>query len=67
MRVEDKLDYRQYYELIDRLHVVMSHINDNIIQHPVCKIENQITTDIEKAMELLISASIIAQERLAEK
>ena len=42
MSVKDKLDQFHYHEMLDRLHVLMSTLDDHILQHPVCKLEKEI-------------------------
>lgn len=56
MSVKDKLDQFHYHEALDRLHVVMSTINDHILQHPVCKLEKKVGNKVDKALILLFEA-----------
>jgi hypothetical protein len=56
MSVKDKLDKFHYHEMLDRLHVVMSTIDDHILQHPVCKLEKDICTKVDEAVTLLYQA-----------
>ena len=37
-----KLDKYHYHEMLDRLHVVISMIDDHLQQHPVAKVELEI-------------------------
>ena len=53
---KDKLDKFHYHEMLDRLHVVMSTIDDHILQHPVCKLEKDICTKVDDALTLLFQA-----------
>jgi hypothetical protein len=48
-----ELDDYHYHELLDRLHVIMSTIDDHLIQHPVCKIETNIKDHITNAVDHL--------------
>ena len=43
-----ELDKFHYHEMLDRLHVVMSMIDDHLQQHPVAKIETKIKDLIRK-------------------
>ena len=51
-----QLDDYHYHELLDRLHVIMSTIDDHLIQHPVCKIETNIKDHITNAVDQLVMA-----------
>jgi hypothetical protein len=51
MDLQDKLNSGHYLELMDRLHVVMCNINDHCIQHPVAKLNKNISTSLNKALE----------------
>ena len=54
--LEDLLNDSHYREITDRLHVIMSTINEHIIQHPVSKINKKIYKKVEKAQNLLWEA-----------
>lgn len=54
--LEDLLNNGHYHEITDRLHVIMSTINEHIIQHPVSKINKKIYKKVEKAQNLLWEA-----------
>jgi hypothetical protein len=56
MSAKDKLDQFHYHEMLDRLHVLMSTLDDHIIQHPVCKLEKGIGKNVEEALSLLWQA-----------
>lgn len=56
MSVKDKLDKFHYHEMLDRLHIIMSTIDDHILQHPVCKLEKEVSTKVDKALTLLFQA-----------
>lgn len=51
-----QLDDYHYHELLDRLYVIMSTIDDHLIQHPVCKIETNIKDHITNAVDQLVMA-----------
>ena len=56
MSVKDKLDQFHYHEMMDRLHITMSNVNDHLLQHPVCKLEKDITSKVDEALTLLFQA-----------
>ena len=51
-----ELDKFHYHEMLDRLHVVMSMIDDHLHQHPVAKIETKIKDLISEAQDKLWEA-----------
>ena len=53
MSKKPKLDKFHYHEMLDRLHVTMSMIDDHLQQHPVAKIETDIKDLIAKAQDKL--------------
>lgn len=62
-----KLNSGHYLEIVDRIHVASSLINDHIIQHPTCKIEKEISKEIDKALDHLHNAYQIAGKLMFEK
>jgi Fe2+ transport system protein B len=62
-----KLNSGHYLEIVDRLHVMASNINDNLLQHPACKIEKEISKEIDKALTHLYEAYQIAGKIMFEK
>jgi len=55
-----------YHEMTDRLHVVSCIVNDHLIQHPVNKLDKEVSQPIEKALELLYEAYQISGKKLFE-
>tara|TARA_B100000768_G_scaffold37006_1_gene35674 strand:- start:2554 stop:2766 length:213 start_codon:yes stop_codon:yes gene_type:complete len=53
----------QYHEILDRLKVVMTMIDTNIIQHPVAKIETDIKDQVCLAYDHLYKAYLISSEK----
>ena len=51
-----KLDQFYWHEALDRTHVILSNIDDHLIQHPVLKLNPDIRRLIEKASENLSEA-----------
>jgi len=51
-----ELDDYHYHEVIDRLHVVMSTIDDHLIQHPVLKLESDAKDLVVAAVDKLWEA-----------
>jgi len=50
---EIELDSFHYHEMLDRLYVVTSTINDQLLQHPVTFNHKRLYNKIEKALKLL--------------
>jgi hypothetical protein len=55
-----KLNDGHYLEITDRLHVVSSIIDTHLLQHPVCKLEREVTEKVDAALTLLFEAYQIA-------
>ena len=55
-----KLNDGHYLEITDRLHVVSSIIDTHLLQHPVCKLEREVTEKVDAALSLLYEAYQIA-------
>jgi hypothetical protein len=62
-----KLNNGHYLEIVDRIHVITCNMNDHLLQHPVCKIEKQISKEIDKALDHLHNAYQIAGTLMFEK
>lgn len=56
----DLLDEVKYHEITDRLLITCENISNHLIQHPVCKLDKDVSVNIEKALELLFKAYQIA-------
>lgn len=54
--LKDKLNPGHYLELMDRLHVVMSTVDDHLIQHPLAKAEREIRNKLYTAVDALYDA-----------
>ena len=66
--LKDLLDEFHYHEATDRLHIVMSTIDDHLIQHPVCKLYKEISNRIEQAQSLLFEAyQMVGQKNIEKK
>ncbi len=50
--MEDKVEINEghYLELLDRLHIVMSNLNDHCLEHPVSQADEEIRFKIEYAI-----------------
>lgn len=62
-----KLNNGHYLEIVDRLHLVSSIVNDHLLQHPACKIEKEICKEVDKALDHLANAYQIAGKLMFEK
>ena len=56
MSKKPELDEFHYHEMLDRLHVIMSMVDDHLQQHPVAKIEPEIKDLISHALDSLWQA-----------
>jgi len=56
MKLKDKLNPGHYNEMMDRLHVIMSNIDDHLLQHPVAKVDKKLNSHLNKALEELWEA-----------
>ena len=65
--LEDKINPGHYHEMMDRLHVIMSMIDDHLLQHPVAKVNRDIKNQIEYALGQLWDAYQIAGKLDFEK
>ncbi len=52
-KLKDKLNSGHYHEMMDRLHVLMSTLDDHILQHPVAKVDKELNSHLNKALEEL--------------
>lgn len=59
-KLKDKLNPGHYHEMMDRLHVIMSNIDDHLLQHPVAKVDKKLNSHLNKALEELWQAYQIA-------
>jgi hypothetical protein len=66
MKNEDLLTKEYYHEMTDRLHVVSCMINDHLIQHPVNKLDKEVSQPIEQALNLIYEAYQISGKKLFE-
>lgn len=48
-----KVDKYNYHEALDRLNVIISNLNDHVLEHPVSKKHKKIRKKIEKALDKL--------------
>ena len=55
-KLKDKLNPGHYHEMMDRLHVLMSTLDDHIIQHPVAKVDKELNSHLTTALEELWQA-----------
>lgn len=48
-----QLNSGHYHEITDRLHVVMCTIDEHLLQHPVAKLDKNVSEKIAAALDLL--------------
>ena len=54
--MKPELDEFHYHEMLDRIHMITSIIDDHLHQHPVGKLEPKVKDLIEIAQENLLEA-----------
>jgi hypothetical protein len=54
--MENKINDGHYLELMDRLHIVMSNIDDHILNHPLTEINEDVKSKIDESLTLLFEA-----------
>jgi hypothetical protein len=59
-KLKDKINPGHYHEMMDRLHVIMSTLDDHILQHPVAKVHKELNSHLNNALEELWQAYQIA-------
>jgi len=67
MSQKPELDQFHYHEMLDRLHVIMSMIDDHLQQHPVAKIETEVKDLISQAQDKLWEAYQITGNKKVTK
>ena len=58
-----ELDDFHYHEVVHTLHLVLNLLDNELIQHPVLKIEKEARKDVEKATDNLF----LAYQKLVRK
>ena len=53
---DTKLDEFHYHEVIDRLHVLISTLDDHVIRHPVMDKHIEVRLIVETALDKLVEA-----------
>lgn len=51
-----ELDDFHYYEVMDRLSVIMDNIDRQLMQHPVLKLETEIKNQVDEGLTILWQA-----------
>jgi hypothetical protein len=54
--MENQINDGHYLELMDRLHIVMSNIDDHILNHPLTDINEDVKSKIDESLTLLFEA-----------
>jgi len=50
------LNKEQYSEILDRTFIILNNIDNHLIQHPVSKLDKEISNKIEEAHSILSEA-----------
>jgi len=61
--MKEILDDFHYHEMLDRIHVIACNIEDHLVQHPVFKLDKEISKPIEDALFNLAEAYQITGQR----
>jgi hypothetical protein len=66
--MEDKVEINDghYLELMDRLHIVMSNIDDHILTHPLTEANEDVYEIVEEAIGLLFYAYQMVGNKIPE-
>ena len=54
--LKDKLNPGHYLELMDRIHIIISTLDDHLIQHPLTKVERTVRNHLYTAVDALYDA-----------
>jgi len=60
-KLKEKLNDSHYLEMIDRLKVVMNVIDNHCVQHQLSKADKQISSRLDKVMDLLYECQQLAK------
>jgi len=55
-KLSNFLDEFHYHEALDRAHIICQNINDHLVQHPVCKLDKEVSKKVEDALTALYDA-----------
>ena len=64
--MENEINDGHYLELMDRLHIVMSTIDDHILSHPLSNANKDIQQTIDEALSLLFNAYQMVGNKIPE-
>jgi hypothetical protein len=55
-----------YLELMDRLHIVMSNIDEHILNHPLTEVNEDVKSKIDESLTLLFEAYQMVGNKIPE-
>jgi hypothetical protein len=64
--MENEINDGHYLELMDRLHIVMSNIDDHILNHPLTEINEDVKSKIDESLTLLFEAYQMVGNKIPE-
>lgn len=67
MSDKPNLDEFHYHEILDRTHLILSMIDDYLLQHPVAKLDKEICSKIEEGANALAEAYQIIGHSIHKK
>lgn len=65
-KLTDLLDQFHYHEALDRASIICDNIDNHLLQHPVCKLDKEVSEKVEEALSSLWEAYQILGSRNAE-
>ena len=66
--LKELLDEFHYHEALDRAHIICENIDDHLLQHPVCKLDKEISIKVEEALNTLYEAyQIIGSRKIKDE
>jgi len=65
-KLTDLLDQFHYHEALDRASIICDNIDNHLLQHPVCKLDKEVSEKVEEALSSLWEAYQILGSRNTE-
>lgn len=65
-KLKDLLDQFHYHEALDRASIICDNIDNHLLQHPVCKLDKEVSEKVEEALSSLWEAYQILGSRNME-
>jgi hypothetical protein len=62
-QILEMLDQFHWHEALDRTHIICENIDNNLLQHPVCKLDKEVSKKVDQALTTLYEAYQLMGER----